>query len=281
MKNLCASLQAFLIADELRHITPLKMLSLYRDQIRVSAVNFANETGYVLTMPRAASQYDSSKYPAALHTVLTATNPHASSDLMDIVVQTILTVACGEPFVVKTIDASLITALREAAGKARAIRYERALCTFVPYVNANVNATVIHEHCEARQDAIIGSTPYISDAAQPLLAAHDVYSASELTTMFAAGDARCWVCSVGGVAVATALTFPNTPTLHEIGSLYVRPDSRRAGHAQALVRAALDDLVKRNLTVRYVVDAENAASIALAARCGLREAMRSEHWLVI
>lgn len=277
MKDLYESLQAFLIGGELRHITPLKILSLYRDQIRISMANFGNEVGYVLTMPRAASQYDSAKYPSALHTVLTATNTNASSDLMGVVAQTILNVTRDEPFVVKTIDASLIAALREAAGGARAMHYERALCTFVPHADAKVVCGL----CETNPDAIIENTTYISAAAEPLLAMHDVYSASELATMFAAGDARCWMCSVDGAAVATALTFPNTPTLHEIGSLYVLPDARRAGHAQALVRAALDDLGARNLPLRYVVDAENAASIALAARCGLRETMRLEHWLVI
>jgi ribosomal protein S18 acetylase RimI-like enzyme len=277
MKDLYESLQAFLIADELRHITPLKMQSLYRDQIRISMANFGNEMGYVLTMPRAASQYDSVKYPSALHTVLTATNTNASSDLMGVVAQTILNVTRDAPFVVKTIDASLIAALREAAGGARAMHYERALCTFVP----NADAKVVRGLCETNQYVIIENTTHISDAAQPLLAAHGVYSASELATMFSAGDARCWVCIVDGKAVATALTFPNAPTLHEIGSLYVRPNARRAGHAQSLLRAALDDLRERRLPVRYVVDAENVASIALAERCGLRETMRLEHWLVV
>jgi hypothetical protein len=101
------------------------MLSLYRDQIRVSAVRFSDELGYVLTMPRAASQYDSSKYLSAVRVVFTATNTNVSCDLMNVMVQTILNVTSGEPFAVKTIDGSLITALRDAMDNTRAIRYER------------------------------------------------------------------------------------------------------------------------------------------------------------
>ena len=99
--------------------------------------------------------------------------------------------------------------------------------------------------------------------------------------MFADGSARC-LLSFGDDELepaAIALIFPNTRTLHEIGSLYVAPDVRRAGHARALVRAALADVAARNLAVRYLVDATNVPSITLAQRCGLREVMRLEHWL--
>ena len=103
--------------------------------------------------------------------------------------------------------------------------------------------------------------------------------------MFADGSARCLLRFDGDGdeadrhPVAIALSFPNTPTLHEIGSLYVAPHARRAGHASALVHAALADIALRDLAARYVVDATNAPSIELAKRCGLREVMRVEHWL--
>ena len=97
--------------------------------------------------------------------------------------------------------------------------------------------------------------------------------------MFADGSARCLLRLVGDTPVTIALSFPNTQTLHEIGSLYVSPPARRTGHADALVRAALVDNASRSMRVRYVVDATNVPSITLAKRCGLREVMRLEHWL--
>lgn len=284
-----AALNRFLHRDELRHITPLKMRSLYGEQMRGLEVTVADETAYVMVMPRAVSQYDSVKYPTAMHVVCPALSEDASLALIDAVVDAMLDATRGESFVVKTIDVALIAALRDALGSVREMRYERALCTFVPSfgeVNASRFAVTRRAVRALRLVDGVEVFPHVSDVAIPLLDAHDVYSASELAAMFAGGDGRCWVRraevanTCDGDAVAVLLTFPNTPTLHEIGSLYVRPDARRAGYAQVLVRAALDDLLGRSLSVRYVVDAQNAASIALAERCGLREAMRLEHWLV-
>jgi ribosomal protein S18 acetylase RimI-like enzyme len=269
-------LDSFLLSDTLRHITPLKVLSLYRAHTRVISLNVANETGYVLVMPRVVSQYDTAKYPSAVHVVFPALNANPSATLLKATARVIVNATCDEPFVLKTIDAALVTTLRDTLEDSRVMQYERALCSLMP------RDDFVTSH--RLQDVEISS--HISVDAKPLLNTHDTYSASELQTMFATNDARCWVryatSSVGTrEAVAVALTFPNTPKVHEIGSLYVQPHARRAGHAQALVHAAATDLHKRNLPMRYVVDAENTASIALAVRCGLREAMRLEHWLVV
>jgi ribosomal protein S18 acetylase RimI-like enzyme len=268
-------LESFLLSDTLRHITPLKMLSLYRAHARVISLNVANETGYVLVIPRAVSQYDTAKYPSASRVVFPALNADPSVSLLEAAARVIVDATCDEPFVLKTIDAALVTTLRNALGDSGAMRYARALCSLMPREDFVASYGL--------QEVEISS--HISADAQLLLNAHDTYSASELQTMFATGDARCWVryaTPTAGTreAVAVALTFPNTPKVHEMGSLYVQPHARRAGHAQALVHAAAVDLRERDLPMRYVVDAENAASIALAERCGLRETMRLEHWLV-
>ena len=185
--------------------------------------------------------------------------------------RSILFCAAADSFVVKTRERELIAALRLATPT---LTYQRALCTFVPSVEA--------ERQFVSPDNLASTTrmtDHIPPEAHALLAAHDVYSKRELETMFADGSARCLLRLVGDTPVAIALSFPNTQTLHEIGSLYVSPPARRAGHAGTLVRTALADTARRGLNVRYVVDATNAPSIDLAKCCGLREVMRLEHWL--
>ena len=266
-----ADLEAFLAEDELRHITPLKMLALFRDHMRTVPISANGERAFLLLMPRSASQWDTANYPDATLVIFPVLTAVHSDAMIAACVHAILFSAAADRFVVKTCERDLIAALRSALPT---LSYQRALCTFIPTDEAAfgfVNQT----------DLPLGvqSTARIPSEAYPLLAAHDVYGQRELETMFADGSARCLLSRVESTPVAIALSFPNSPTLHEIGSLYVSPPARRAGHASALVRAALADNASRGLRVRYVVDATNTPSISLAKRCGLHEVMRLEHWL--
>jgi ribosomal protein S18 acetylase RimI-like enzyme len=270
----------FLRNDELRHITPLKMFTLFGEALHVVPVRSTTKQGYVFIMPRAASQWDSEKYPSAMYSIYVALPVDADAELIAASASTVLRESAGQPFVIKTIEPKLIDALQNTNDARLPLRYQLALLTLTPTErHATLARRDIIENDSTSNGARSVCYDHIPHDAQTLLDAHDVYSASEMQTMFADASARCWLRYVGDAPVAIALTFANSTTLHEIGSLYVRADARRAGHAEALVRAALHDLENRALKIRYVVDAENAASIALATRCGLQEALRSEHWL--
>lgn len=266
-----AALDVFLATDELRHITPLKMLALFRDHIRIVPINALGEHAFLLLMPRSASLWDTAHYPDATLVIFPVLAALHSDAMLTACVQAILLSAAGEKFVVKTCERDLIAALRSAVPT---LSYQRALCTFMPTHQAGSGLV-----SPADLSSTVQLTAHVPPDAFPLLVAHGVYSQSELETLFADGSARCLLRCVEGTPVAVALSFPNSPTLHEIGSLYVSPPARRAGHASALVRAALAHNASCGLRVRYVVEATNAPSINLAKRTGLREAMRLEHWL--
>ena len=274
MKTPADTLATFLHQNELRHITPLKVLGLFGTQLQSVSLRVADDVAYLLWSRRDVSQYDSAKYPSADVVFYPALNVAPSAAMLDVCARAILDEARGRNFVVKTIEPELVVALRALAPTAH-FNYERALCTFTVAPDAGTSAAGA-----AASAHNVRVTRAITDEARPLLDAHDVYSTGELETMFADENGRCFVSFDGDVAVGVALSFPNSSSLYEIGSLYVAPVARRAGHASALVRAALADVAARGLAVRYVVDATNAPSIALAERCGLREAMRLEHWLV-
>lgn len=273
------TLIAQLQRDPLRHITPLKMYALYGDALRVLPVGVAQRNGsaqaVLLIAPRAISQYDQANYANVEWVVMPALPADATDDLVDAVVEQILAATAGASFVVKTIDAPVLAALRNRLGSRRTPQYRRALCTFGWSGDAPADA----------RDPSVRTTSTLPVNALSLLHAHGVYSAVELQTLFADGSARCHVrLSAPGAdqddAVGVLLTFPNTAVIHEIGSLHVRPDMRRAGHARSLLVSALADLHARGLTARYVVDATNAPSIALAQAVGLREQFRLAHWVV-
>jgi ribosomal protein S18 acetylase RimI-like enzyme len=271
-----AALFEFLEADELRHITPIKMLTMFGDAMNVHPVISDNERGYILVVRSALSQWDSAKYPHATFSVYVALPAQASDRLIETMATRMLLETRGEPFVVKTIEPRLVQRLQAMNDARLPLHYRLALLTFTP----NERAVPQHAAYEVETTNAARNSRFerIPDVARPLLNAHNVYSNDELDAMFADGTARCWLRFVGNDAAAVLLTFANSKSLHEIGSLYVHPSARRAGHAQALVHAALDDIAARGLKVRYVVDATNTASISLAQQCGLREALRAEHW---
>jgi ribosomal protein S18 acetylase RimI-like enzyme len=267
-------LRAFLESDELRHITPLKMLGLFGDALTVHRVDAMHDFGYILTMPRSMSQWASAKYPDAERLVYPALPSNASNTLLESVAQSVLRLTQGKTFLVNTIDTSLIERLQRVNDERLPLSLRVTLLTFIP-----PNDDTVHTRNADYPDESTRYFAHIPPEAQSLLATQNSYSERELATMFADGAARCWLRFVDETPVAVLLTFANSRTLHEIGSLHVRADARRAGHAQTLVHAALRDLHNREIKARYVVEASNAASIALAERCGLGLALRAEHWI--
>ena len=274
MTILTKDFEAFLDEDDLRHITPLKMLGLFSEYIRLVRVAAGKEQAFLMLLPRAASQWATAKYPSASLVIFPVLSASPTTAILAACATAIVENAGAEIFIVNSPDPAVLAALRTALP---ALNYQRALLTFTPDGESGGG------FLRSASRSSVQVTTHIPTEALALLAAHDVYSTSELETMFSDGSARCFLSFDGDDSdahpVAIALTFPNTPTLHEIGSLYVAPHARRAGHARALVSAALADVASRNLRVRYVVDATNAPSIELATRCGLREVMRLEHWL--
>jgi ribosomal protein S18 acetylase RimI-like enzyme len=267
-------LQAFLEEDELRHITPLKMLLLYGDALNVHPIHTNDELAYVLTMPRAASHWASEHYPSVSYVVHVALRSHASDALIAAVAARILVNTGGEAFVVVTVESRLVAALQASVDPRTPLTYRLAFLTFVP--NAGMTAEIRDTTTGSTRNACHSQIPH---EARELLATHNIASEQELATIFADGHARCWLRYVGDEVVAVLITFANSKSLHELGSLHVRPNARRKGHAQALVQAALSDLCERGLGVRYAANATNEASIALAQKSGLRLALRSEHWV--
>lgn len=273
------TLIAQLRRDPLRHITPLKMYALYSESMRVLPVPTAHDDDHagalVLVAPTAVSQYDSLNYGDVEWVVMPALPLHADAALVAACAATILNATQGLPFVLKTIDAALVAALTANAGRSPPPQYRRALCTFgAPGRPGTPGAP----------SAGVLKTAHVTDPARALLRLHGVYSDAELDNLFADGSARCHVRGDpaqpgAGGAIGVLLTFPNTPEIHEIGSLHVRADARRAGHARALLGSALADLHARQLKIRYVVDATNTASIALAEAAGLQLQLRLEHWV--
>ncbi len=269
-------LLAFLESDPLRHITPLKILLMFGERVRVTRVEHDAESAFILMMRREESHWDSAHYPEATHVVYSAIGAAPSDAMIRKLASRIVLETGSEAFVLKTIEPRLIDALKSTSDARMPMSYRLALLTFVPNADPSNRASDAQNVSKLTQNVSYTSVP---PEARELLSAHNGFSADELNTVFADGTARCWLRFVNDSPVALLLSFANSKSLHEIGSLHVSPHARRAGHARALVDAALADLRARELAARYLVDATNDASVALARGAGLNLTYRAEHWV--
>ena len=105
------------------------------------------------------------------------------------------------------------------------------------------------------------------------------YEEDELALLFSDG-AQWFGTYVEDTLAAACFVFPNHRSVWEIGGVNTQPQFRRRGLGRALVEAALDYLLGKELVPRYQAREDNAASIRLAGSCGLAEYMRVDHFLL-
>lgn len=92
----------------------------------------------------------------------------------------------------------------------------------------------------------------------------------------APGPERCLVCECGDrlLGFVCAICFPSfcyVDPVGELTELFVRPDERRMGIGQALVRAMIDQLRSEGVVdIRLLTGQDNHAAQALYEQCGFR-----------
>ncbi len=166
--------------DELRHMTPLKMLGLYREHMRVVPISLCDERAFLMVSPRAASQWDTANYPSASLVIYPVFSALPAAALIGVCARAIFEHVGAESFVVKSCDVPLIAALRTLCPT---LTYQRALCTFTPDTTFRNSADN-----PANVTASVQVTIHIPAAAHTFLAAaksenqHEVSSTSTRTT---------------------------------------------------------------------------------------------------
>jgi ribosomal protein S18 acetylase RimI-like enzyme len=88
------------------------------------------------------------------------------------------------------------------------------------------------------------------------------------------GEGLAFVAEEDGEVAGFALGRRREGTRGVLTDLYVRPESRRRGHASELTRAVVDALEERGAThIQLMVEVENAAARAVYDRWGFKERM--------
>jgi RimJ/RimL family protein N-acetyltransferase len=239
----------------LRNIVLLKHLAAFPNDTRGYRVADGAAVASLVLLNTAASEYDRETYPVAVWAALISSDhPSLTARLLEAVPQDV-----GVVFKL-AMDAD-----RDAV--AARFRIEPAAC-FLSYTSS----------LQFNRDARVRVTRDVADAVLRMFE-HQGHGRAWVRSLLAAGRGFACVLDVDEEPGAACLAFENCGQVWEVGGVYTHEPLRGRGLGGTVVRTALAVLGERGLIPRYQVNAENAASIALAKSVGLQRFLTLTHYL--
>jgi len=248
---------AFLRADPLRYLMPLKYLHLYPDGVACRYLERDGAAGVLLSYPPNLINWDQQAYPNAAVICLPVAAGETASVALALAAGAL---AAEQPFICKTCD----PLTRAAFAQQFVLQPMRAFVSYtaprvmdVPPDPEVVIAAVLDPRCAA----LAARTPYA-----PAELAHYLADGGLTFTLFEQDEAVC-MC----------LIYRNVDDIWEIAALHTLEAARRRGYARRVVLAALAAIQARGGTPRYVIERSNTVSTRLAESLGLTAFLTVEH----
>ena len=252
---------AYLNTDRLKHLTHLKYLSLYSKVIRQNYSEAGGQIGLLLSYPTQAVSWDRTLYPGTNHVLLpTASDSIAAERLATYAWEQFSTEL---PVVIKFCDATT----KAAFGQAFPLRFAD---TYLSFSAAPDTAFELPKQV-VRSDQL-------TDSCAALFVSNG-YDYADLEAYFIKG-AVSFAIYEQNRPQCVCMVFQNYDTIWEIGGVQTIVSARRKGYARQVVQAALYTLLAQGKIPRYMVSAQNAASVQLAEGLGLQLCLRFEHYVV-
>jgi GNAT superfamily N-acetyltransferase len=243
-----------LARDPLRNIVLLRHLLAYPEHSRIHRVSDATGAATLVVLDASVSPCDRQAYPHAAVAAL------ISSDHPDLTAQLMRHLPRGVGIVFKlSRDADLAAVESQFAVKRRT--------AVVSFTSAGP--------FEQSPDVQMTTAP--SDATFRLFASQG-HDRAWLEPPLRNGTAFACVLERGGDALSACFAFENYGPVWEVGGVITAPSHRGRGLGAQIVCTVLAELTGRGLTPRYQVDADNAASIALARSVGLAPFLTIAHY---
>jgi ribosomal protein S18 acetylase RimI-like enzyme len=246
---------AALARDPLRNIVLLKHLEAYPDHTRVHHLSDGAAAATLVLLETAASAYDREAYPVTRYAALISSDaPALTLCLLDAVPDN---------------AAVVFKVAGEADGAVIASRF--AVRQTAEFWSFTSSATFTRD-----ADVVLTQSP--DDAAIDLFAVQG-HARDWLAPLLASNHA--FACTIGPPAkpFAVCFAYENYGKLREIGGVVAAPEFRGRRLASRVVRTALAELSRRDLTPRYQVDRNNTPSVRLAESVGLRRFLAITHFL--
>jgi RimJ/RimL family protein N-acetyltransferase len=250
-KDACALLEK----EPLKHLVTLKILNGYSEYMRLRLIRDADQWALLSLLPAERSEWDKKAYPDAdLIVLIDGNNETFKAIHLDSLPRGCL--------IIKTGDQRLKDALSTFPG----LRQTMAFTSF----------TTPEGWFPPEGRLSVGrlQTP---DPDAFTMFQRNGYDPEELDRYFANG--ACWFSRFSESTLASAcFIFQNHASVWEIAGVHTLVEFRNRGYGKSVVLAALGYLHNAGLIPRYQAKSDNAASIALARSCGMREFITVGHY---
>jgi RimJ/RimL family protein N-acetyltransferase len=251
-KDACALLEK----EPLKHLVTLKVLNGYSEYMRLHLIRNADQWALLSLLPAERSEWDRKAYPGADLVVLIDGN----NETFKAIHLASLPKGC---LIFKTGDQRLKDALSTLPG----LMLTMAFTSFTTPEGWLPPG--------GRLSVGISKT---SDPDAFTMFQRNGYEPEELNRCFAHG--ACWFSRFSESTLASAcFVFQNYMSVWEIAGVHTNVEFRNRGYGKSVVLAALGYLHNAGLIPRYQAKSDNAASIALARSCGMREFITVDHYV--
>ena len=240
----------------LRNIVLLKHIQSFRAHIAVTQFCEGADIATLVLLDTAASTYDRETYPeAAFAALISSDDPRQTRRLL-------AAVPVGRNVVFKLAS----DGDRDAVAERFTIRRATSFLSFTG-----------DERTAFVADGEVSVSRTASDDALRLLESQG-HARDWLLGLLTSG--RAFVCTLerDGAALSVCIAFENHRQVWEVGGVVTPAAHRGRGFAARVVRTALAELQRRELTARYQVNEDNLPSIRLASAAGLRQFLQLTHF---
>lgn len=243
-----------LLNDELTHLSHLKMLELYKDDLEIRLVEENDQWGLLLLIPVTVSPMDMLLYATAEYIVYLA----GSEEILCPMIQTLPK------------NKDLVFKLQSYAYKALVDKYysivwKKAFLSFTSY-----KSNSLADHSE------VVKSETLNYQLLPLWADNENYK-DKIVEYFKNG-ARAYSIIKEDTPISTCLVFKNANHIWEIGGVKTIPSQRGNGYAKKVVSAAIQEILAEGNIPRYQVADSNLPSIHLAESLGLKLFLKLDHY---
>ncbi|HEX7713377.1 MAG TPA: GNAT family N-acetyltransferase [Bacillota bacterium] len=247
---------AYLESDPLKHITTLKYLLLYRDQLTVDLTEDSKNWALLVTIPTQILSFDTATYPYTNYAIfINGTADGLKYELLETLP--------NSNYILRLNESLDLSKLRNRFDISKGKSYISYSCSSMD---------------DSFKDGIVPGNTVITDEAIDIIKRNG-YTESEIRWHFNNGAVWFGLLKENRIR-SICFVYQNYDDIWEIAGVHTLETERGKGYARIVVASALAYLFEKKLTPRYMAEIRNTKSIQLAESLQMKQFLRMDHFLL-